>query len=354
VTVGNIAATTAPDADDQAVSANIYRTSSGTSGNAEYLLVTSGPTIGTNYVDSVTTDNLGEVLVTEGFYPAPNLRFACYHPNGFLVGGRENLIAMSELGYLYAWPPDYEQSIEDSFQACCVVNQTDVLIVTNGSPYILTGGSPASSSLRKLASNLGCIRWHTLQSFGDFAVYASHKGLVKIDPNGAHLITQDIFTQEQWEAFGTTAVDATAWGHLYVFSHPTGMFIIDPLNPEAGVVTYDESPSCWYYHKSNDGLYYADSSNIYRFDSPTWKTGEHRLPKPGNLAVAKVHADDYTNCVFKLYADGVLVHTENVADAKPFRLPGDYIAERIQCEVSNDDRVSRIAIAQDMLELQEI
>lgn len=56
---------------------------------------------------------------------------------------------------------------------------------------------------------------------------------------------------------------------------------------------------------------------------------------------------------FKLYADGVLKHTQTVTDNEPFRLPGGYLSNLYEIEIISDVPVTRVSVAESIFELAE-
>jgi len=107
-----------------------------------------------------------------------------------------------------------------------------------------------------------------------------------------------------------------------------------------------------------DALYVLDGINVQKWDAGavktvTFKSKLHRLPKPTQgFACAEVVADAYP-VTFKLYADGVLKHTQTVTSAEPFRLPGGYHAQTCQLEVSGSNAIQTAAVAHSMEELKQ-
>jgi hypothetical protein len=56
---------------------------------------------------------------------------------------------------------------------------------------------------------------------------------------------------------------------------------------------------------------------------------------------------------FRLYADGVLKHTEIVSDDEPFRLPGGYLSNLYEVELESTLSVTRVSVAENIFELAE-
>lgn len=140
----------------------------------------------------------------------------------------------------------------------------------------------------------------------------------------------------------------------------SGLIIVDPRSEDARIVTGDEEGLGVFHDIENDLLYFSDGESIYKWGtasgSPqtyTWKSGIIRLPQLVNLGAAIVEAESYAALTFKLYADGVLKHTEAVSDGEPFRLPGGYLSNIYEVELTGTDTVTRVSVAENVWELAE-
>ena len=131
-----------------------------------------------------------------------------------------------------------------------------------------------------------------------------------------------------------------------------GYFVFDGKNPEIGLSTGDELALNVFLDILTDTLYYTDGSSIFAWEGGstnqtyTWKSGKLRLASPVNLGGAIVEAESYVDVVFRLYADGVLKHTQTVVDNEPFRLPGGYLSNIYEVDLVGTDIVSRVSIAE--------
>jgi len=143
-----------------------------------------------------------------------------------------------------------------------------------------------------------------------------------------------------------------------------GVIIIHPDDDTVGVTTGDELAVGAFQDVKNDVLYFTDSTAIYEWEgdgtsqqSYTWKSGKTRMPAPVNMGAAIVEALTYTDVVFRLYAEidsaMVLKHTQTVADGEPFRLPGGYLSNIYEIELTGTDVVTRVSVAETVTELSE-
>jgi len=131
-----------------------------------------------------------------------------------------------------------------------------------------------------------------------------------------------------------------------------GFFVFDTERPEIGLADGSDVAVNVFVDILTDTLYYTDGSEIFTWEGGstsktyTWKSAKVRFNSLINLGAALVEADSYSALTFKLYADGVLKHTQTVTDGNPFRLPSGYLSNIYQVQVSGTDVVTGISIAE--------
>lgn len=137
-----------------------------------------------------------------------------------------------------------------------------------------------------------------------------------------------------------------------------GLVIFDPKHDVVGLSTGDETAAGVYLDIEADELFFTDTTNIYEWEGNaaayqtyTWRSGKIRLPSEVNLGAVLVEANTYTNLTFRLYADGVLITSLAIASGEPVRLPGGYLSNIYEVEVTGTDFVTGISVAQNIFEL---
>jgi len=132
-----------------------------------------------------------------------------------------------------------------------------------------------------------------------------------------------------------------------------GVIIFDPNRAEIGFSTGSEVAVGAYNDIENDALYFTDGSTIYQWESNAaaqqtyvWKSSKIRMRNPVNIGAAIVEAESYNDVVFKLYADGVLKATKTVPDGEPFRLPGGYLSNIYEAELTGTDVITRVSVGE--------
>ncbi len=82
----------------------------------------------------------------------------------------------------------------------------------------------------------------------------------------------------------------------------------------------------------------------------TWKSGQLRADYPYNLGVARIIADSYP-LTFRLYNEGTLEATITVNDDEMFRLPGGFLGDYVELEITHDDAIRSVMVAETAAEL---
>ena len=143
-----------------------------------------------------------------------------------------------------------------------------------------------------------------------------------------------------------------------------GVIVIGPDDDNIGFTTGDELAVGVFHDIENDVLYFSDASSIFEWEGDsgnqqtyTWRSGQIRLPRPMNMGAAIVEADSYADVEFRLYANisgtMTLQSTVSPSDSEPFRLPGGYMSNLYEVQVSGTDVVTRISVAENIWDLAE-
>lgn len=339
----------------------IYRTETGTSGATDYYFlreIASGLTTSTD-------DNraLGEVLATTTWLQPPaNLKYLIGLWNGMMAGISGRSVRFCEAYVPYAWPLAYEILPPHYTPVALGAFGQTLVILTNGTPIVSTGGSPESMDEQPTEFNQACVSPESVVSMGHGVAWASPDGLCYLGSGGAKVLTEGVMTRDDWQAIKPeTLVGGMYEGRyigLYTVAGVTKGFVLDPRNP-AGLYFFDFPANAVYFDDLQDALFILDGVNIKKWDAGaalnvTFKSKLFRLPKPmAGFGCAQVLADAYpVTC--KLYADGTLKHTQTVASASPFRLPGGYHCESVQIEVVSSGAVQSVVVAHSMQELAQV
>jgi len=338
----------------------IYRTQVGSSGAAEFFFLCEVP-IGTT---SVQDDNrlLGEVLPTANWLPPPSDLYQLTSLwNGMLAGISGNAVRICEPYVPYAWPESYDIIPPDSKPVALGVFGQSLLVLTTGRPLLVTGSAPESMDQQLLEIPQACIAPRSVASMGTGVAWASEDGLCWFGSGGAKIATAGLMTREDWQALNPASIIGCMYEGMYFGSYQDGSvrrgFMLDPMNPQ-GVFFLDVGYEVMYFDELRDQLYVLNNTNVQRWDAgmpmtAKFRSKTFRVTRPINFACAEVVADGYP-LSFRLYADGVLRHTQTVSSREPFRLPSGYMAFDWQVEIEGTTAVQLVSIATSMAELSEV
>jgi len=318
----------------------IYRTSTG-SQSTEFLFVMEGSANwGGTESDTTAAAALSEALPTEIYdLPSDEMIGITAMPGGYLAGHFDSVLCFSEPAQPHAWPVQYQINTKTDIVGISTLDDNALLVTTKDRPYIAAGVDPASMTLTELPIKQSCTSKRSMADVGIGVVYSSPDGLVLASRNGTGVITTGIFTREQWQALTPTSIEGWAWEGLYICFHATGGFIINPAQPEAGIVDLDNTYAGAYHDPVDDTLYVVDGANIKQWDAGstymqfTWKGKVHEMIRPTSLGVAQLLGDTTDEFTLNVYADGDLHKAYSRKEGAPFKLRGGYKARKIQLEI---------------------
>lgn len=350
---------TAPGGDYDIGYKNIYRTIT-VNGVTTYEKVTQVTVANTSYTDSKLDEELGEELPSlEWDMPPADLAGIVSLDNGVTAGFSENFIATSAAKQPHAWPTTQRYPTDYPVVAIAASGNT-VYAATQRQPYMLVGNDPARMSLVKIAVEQGCISKRSMVGVGTTGVvYASPDGLVLIGQGGYRLLTEGILKKSQWDAMNPDTLFGLVHDGKYWGFYDTGAFMLDPANPDNGIIHLDIVATGGYVDHLTDTMYLLISDVIYSFDTgsnlvATWQSREYLGMGEAAVQAGMVRAETYNDIDLEVYCDGVLKHTQqNISSSAPFRLPGGYRWNKLQFKVSTTDDVIEVRLATTMSELDQ-
>lgn len=345
----------------------IYRSATGTSGAAKYLLVNTTDTLAITtptYADTVATANLGEALRSKNWSePRIDMVGLTQMANGILAGFEGSTVCFSEPFVPHAWPRRYEQSVDAVVVGMAAFNQS-LLVATKRSLYVFTGADPTQMTSERLALPQTCVSKRSMVEMNGGVVFACPDGLGFIGPAGFQLLSDGLLTRKQWQQFKPESMHAYATDNDYVVFYDNGTDrkgLLFRFGSEMSFSTLDFHATAGFRDRGRDALYLcvnATGSNreVRKWDagsplSMIWESGETRLDTPANISVARVEVDG--TVTFELLADGVVVYDREITGRTVFKLPATYRATRIRTRVSGTGRVRSIELADGMQSLTD-
>jgi hypothetical protein len=358
LTVSNLAAV--PNGNYGVNRIRIYRTQTGAAGDTDFFFLREISSTLTSTTDDGRS--LAEVMPsTTWLQPPADLSWLTGLWNGMMAGISGRSVRFCEAYKPYAWPIAYEILPTEVTPVALRTFGQSLVILTNGSPIVVTGGSPDAMDEQPVEFYQSCVAPLSAVDMGYGVAWASPDGLAFIGPGGPKMLTEGVMTRDDWQAINPSSIVGCMYERRYLgFYTVAGVrkgFVMDPMNP-GGLYFMDFGVDALYLDSLQDTLYVLDGVNVQKWDaSNTFKTATFRgklnqLPKPMcDFACAEVIAESYP-VTFSLYTDGALKYTCQVADKNPFRLPSGRHCQTAQIEVSTTGAaIQGIAIAHSMREI---
>ena len=343
----------------------IYRTNA----NGDFQYVGDVLASATSFVDSVLDENLGEINPSAD-WDAPPDDVSADHPdgpmlgltampNGILAGFAGRSLFFSEAYMPHTFPKNYSLTVKSKIVGLSSTS-IGLFVMTQGKPVLVTGSSPSSMSATEIDNNQACVSARSIADMGEVAIYASPDGLVAAGENGVNVITQGVFSREQWQALNPTEIHGYHYEGRYIFfwqnGAQSGGYVFDVRRDTPELTTLNFYASAGYNDPLDDALYLVVGNQVCKFDGGTsltytWQTRELRLENPICPGCALINAEAYP-VTFTLYADGEQKYQYSVPNGNMFRLPAGYRAKEFQFKVSGTGAVNQVLVAENPEELQ--
>ena len=204
---------------------------------AVFLFVAEIATALTSYVDSLLDVQLGEQLPT-GYGTIPiwtpppdTLTNIVTMPNGIMAASVGKDVYFSVAFQPHAWPTDYVISLEFTVVALGVM-ENNLVVATEGNPYIITGTTPATMTPVKMPDELPCVSKRSLYEFWRGVLYATNDGLVLVSEGRADVISKQHYTKEEWQNLAPDTMTGVYQDGRYFGFYNQGAF-------EGGAIVFD-------------------------------------------------------------------------------------------------------------------
>lgn len=282
---------------------NIYRSVSGAT-TAGFQLVAQIPISQTTYVDSQAITQLGQDLSSTYYTPPPTgLTGLVEMPNGMLAGFVGNQVWFCQPYYPHAWPVIYMQTVEFPIVGLGVFGNT-LFVGTTKNPFLITGTSPAAMTMEELPIIQSCVSKRSIVSDQWGVVYASPNGLLAVGPGVQDIVTQELYTRDEWQPLNPTSLIGILYNNMYIGFYnnglgPTTAFVFT-RNDVPPLSDYNFDATCVFVERTTSNIYAVSQSTnqIYQLDADPnnntiyqWMSKEYIMPEPTSFAALKVMAD---------------------------------------------------------------
>ena len=325
-------------------------------------------------------------ILSSGDYDAPpeDLQGVTVIQNSIMAGFVGNDIYFTEPGRFHAWPVKYKLSLEYNIVGMVALG-SDLLVMTGGFPYLISGSDPAVLSTTRYATNYPCLSKRSIVQSDVGVLYATHEGLALASfAGGVQIVTAPAHSPDTWNAaLNPSTIVGAFYDSMYFGSHSTGSFFYrrsqDGQTP-GDFVDHELTFTATWFNSLTGALYYTtgNEGDIVRWDDPTqpnadfaWKSKVFISQVPLNMGAARV-VGDYTGVAvspiwdaydvdwedadadwfvtepvtFKLYANKSLVFTTTRGNSDVFRLPTGYKTDTYEVEVDGTVRVRAIHLGE--------
>lgn len=344
----------------------IYRSMTNSNGDADLYFAAQIESSASTFVDSLAGNelNTNDPLPTKTWdVPRLNMKGLGVTPKGVNYAFMEKIACFSHPYHPYAWSRDYEVTLQYDIVAMGHY-ENYIVCATTGTPYLISGYNPSSSTVDELPINEPCVSKRSMVSMTTCVCYASPNGIVMAYGATAKLVSDSFFDKDTWTALKPESIHAVEHRGKYLFFYDNGVergaYIFDPLQIDFGIVRLD----IWFksatrQHQTEELFFLGENEDVYQFNDTaevkkayTWKSKLFDIGGDGvRLLCASVIANQYDDITLNIYCDGVLFHTRQVTSRKPFRLPNHSNRYEWQFEVISTANVREISLAQSMLEL---
>lgn len=169
----------------------------------------------------------------------PYLRGVTGMANGIMAGFFDNTVCFSEAFVPYSWPVEYQLTTKHAIVGMGSFGNS-LFVGTKGIPYIFTGTDPASMSPQELPGNQACVSARSIASFENGVLYASPDGICQADYGGVKVLTQGLFTKDDWIALNPSSIVGVMHHGVYYFLYD-GRATTTP--PQSQAVTIGMDPT---------------------------------------------------------------------------------------------------------------
>ena len=341
----------------------IYRATAG-----EYLFVAEVDQATTTFIDTVPADALGEVMPSLDWGLAPSQMQGLINlPNGVMAGFVGRDVYFCDPYRPYAWPSAYQQTLDYPVVGFGRMDTT-LVALTTGSPYTIQGSSPDYAVVVKSDLEQACVSKRSIVSMGGAVYYASPDGLMALMSGSSKILTEGLFTREQWQALQPATIHAYGFENKYIAFHDAATvngetyygFVFDMTTGQFTQHTLS-GVTAGFNDLVSDTLYLATGTSLVTWGggdylTARWKSKKFSLPQITGFMCGQVEGENYTGLKCAVYRDGVKVPSELAGDALtaggyrldpryPFRLTSNQQGRDWEIDLTWTATISKTATA---------
>jgi len=345
----------------------IYRSVTDAAGGTELFFVAEITAIATTFDYAEAAFPIQNPLPSLDYdTPVASIKGFTAMPNGIIAGFSGRDLYFCEPYIPHAWPKKYSLTTDVQIVALVAFGST-LAVLTTGQPYTVSGIHPDSMAMQKVEENLPCVSARGVVDMGYAAAYPSNDGLVIISSDGPQLVTRQLFTRDDWQAFNPATMVASQYEGRYAFLHDTSagrkLGFIDLTGEQSFYLLADTTGVDVIFDIATSRLYVlgSDGRTIRRFDSPTgtaltavWRSKLFQSAQLTNYGAARLDTalplPGGAVATLAVYDDDVLVDTITTPNAIG-RLPGGYLTDRYRVTITTTTTVTMATLGEGIASL---
>lgn len=345
----------------------VYRSQTSASGETDFYFVKEMDAQGRRtWKDSPHKNKLGEPIQSLDYNAPPdNLDGLVAMPGGMMAAFVGKQVYFCEPYVPHAWPEKYILTVDVKIVGL-VAFGSSLAVLTEGTPYLLTGSAPENMTMQRIEVNFPCVSAAGIVDMGFTAAYPTGDGLVVVSPTGAALVTRALFTRDQWQELSPETFVAGQFNGRYIATYgpskSRSSLIFDLTNQQPFVVRTDSAFDDFFYEIKTGRLFgLVDKRKVRQFDDPTkdplnytWRSKEFVFTNPRNFGAYLIESANLgdeghavgavDNLVMKVYADGAHVATVSTVN-RVGRLPAGFRASVWEVSLEGRRPVAAVTIA---------
>jgi hypothetical protein len=345
----------------------VYRTVAGAEGEYMFVAEVVAATASVSTTDAML-NSFNPLPSADWTYPPAGLSGIKALWNGIHAGFVEKDLYFSEPYLPFAWPEANRVPLDDEIVALGRW-RTNLVVLTKGNPYIVTGSTPGAMRAEPVEISAACVAKLGVVEFGHGVCWPSREGLNYLGEGGYRLCTVGKALPEDWLALAPSTLVAGRFNGMYVGSYELlgvrRSIMVDPLaNPAdpIGLWFSDSGFTACHNDELSDNLYVLNSGSVQKWDAGTVQTATfdsrtERLARPESMVWGQVLASAYP-VTLSVWSDGVLaLNAASVTSSKPFRIARGHRGHEWKIRISvtgASGAVQSVALAGSIQELKQV
>jgi hypothetical protein len=270
----------------------IYRSQTSSLGVTDLYFVGELAIATTTWTHDTDTDPLVEVIPSSDYDAPPDgLKGLVSMPNGMMAAFVGKTLYFCEPWRPHAWPVKYTLVTDATIVGLAAMGSS-LAVMTTATPYMVQGTHPDSMVMDKVEVDLPCVAARGIVDLGYSVAYPSVDGIALLAPGSASLVSQSLWTREQWRALNPETIVAGQISGNYLFSYEQDEvrrgIAITGIAGEPSVITHDLAATAMFFDTPTGQVYYLEGArSVMEWDptdmvytNMTWRSAPFIRPYP--------------------------------------------------------------------------